>query len=300
MTICVIRFSSAFICGSKNYGLTVKTFTNGASIQPDKSKIIKNSLASADIHNKWENVFRSEDNEKFAEKLFGRVLRHIDLPPGSHFLDAGCGSGYNSLRLAQRGFKVTAADFSPPVLENARALISRHNLQESITVEPADLLGLPFKDDFFDGALLYGVLMHVPEIETAVSEICRVVKPGGYLIVSEINLHSLEASLLRFLKRLLKPGRTVKRTPAGLENWVVADGKPLIVRWTDMRWLIRNFRDNGAGLPRRLAGQFSEAYTFLPGNFLKKTVHLKNEFYFNYLRFPALAFGNVLIFLKGG
>ena len=273
-------------------------FLKGASIKSNQSNIVKDSLSTPDIHHKWEDVFRSDENEKFAKKLFDRVFTHIDLPPESRFLDAGCGSGFNSIRLAKRGFKVTGIDFSPIVLKNVRENVRRLRLKNTVSIKEGDLLSLPFDDDSFDGALLYGVLMHIPEIEKAVSEITRVVKPGGYIVVSEINLHSLEASVLRILKRLLKPGRLAKRTPAGLENWVQAAGKPLIVRWTDIIWLVREFKGNGAGLHRRLAGQFSEAYSFLPGNLFKKIVHWKNKIYFNFIRIPQLAFGNILVFRK--
>ena len=267
-------------------------------ITSDKTKIIKDSLSTPEIHQHWENVFRSEDNEKFAEKLFDRVFSKVDLPPESRFLDAGCGAGFNSFRLARRGFNVTGMDFSPAVLENAERNLEKLGFAGSVTIKEGDLLNLPFADNTFDGALAYGVLMHIPEVEKAVSELSRVVRPGGYVVVSEINLHSFEAVWVRLVRYLLKPGGNSVRTKSGLEHWVEVEGSPLVVRWTDLNWLAAAFNRQGLKLVQRLAGQFSEAYSFLPGTLLKRLVHFKNKIYFGYIRIPHFAFGNVLIFKK--
>ena len=61
--------------------------------------------------------------------------------------------------------------------------------------------------------------MHIPGVERALSELVRVTKPGGYVVLEEINVHSLEALLLRTFWRTLKRKKIrATRTPAGIEH----------------------------------------------------------------------------------
>ena len=85
-----------------------------------------------------------------------------------------------------------ALDFSPYVLSRASDNIASHNLGHMVRFEQGSLLKLPFTDGAFELVLCWGVLMHIPEVETAISELARVVKPNGFLIISEGNMWSIE------------------------------------------------------------------------------------------------------------
>ena len=263
-----------------------------------KSIILKSSLASEDIHARWESAFRTEDNRRFTDLLFRRILAKIDLPPGSLVLDAGCGPAYHSLRLARSGCQVVALDFSIPVLQHADFNIRETDLSGKIALNRGSLLHLPYGKDSFDAVLCFGVLMHIADISAAIGEICRVLKPGGFAVISEINRHALEAMILTFLRKIFKSSLKIDRTPAGLEHWSVVEGRPLLVRWTKIPWLIREFSLHNCSLHSRIAGQFTEAYTFLPGTLLKKIAHWKNRAYFHFICLPHLALGNICIFRK--
>src|SRR5258706_143370 len=68
-----------------------------------------------------ESDYRTADNEAFYERAFDEIARVLRPGPGARILDAGCGVGAHSARLARRGFDVQAIDFSANVLDQARA-----------------------------------------------------------------------------------------------------------------------------------------------------------------------------------
>jgi len=97
--------------------------------------------------------------------------------PGPSVLNAGAGQGSFSLRLARLGFEVTSIDDSPAAVD-----VLRDRLPGPI--ELADVTAMPFADESFDAAVLGEVLEHVPADAAALSEVARVLRPGGVLAVS--------------------------------------------------------------------------------------------------------------------
>ena len=141
--------------------------------------------------------------------------------------------------------------------------------------------------------------MHIPDVEKAVSELARVLKPGGTLVVSEGNMASLEARAVRNLKRLLgREKATVKRTPAGMEYWQVSANDALVTRQANINWLLESFRGHGLSVRKHIAGQFMEAYTMTSSRPIKKLIHGFNDFWFKYVGLPRFAYGNIIFLQK--
>jgi SAM-dependent methyltransferase len=93
----------------------------------------------------------------------------------SRVLDAGCGPGVVAKHLVERlRCDVVAVDLSPAMADAAR--------QAGFEAHVADLQALPFAEASFDAALAMNVLYHVPDVEAAVSELARVLVPGGRLV----------------------------------------------------------------------------------------------------------------------
>ena len=90
------------------------------------SEQVKRQMNQPQIHDAWERNYRSPENEQFFEQAYDDFVRRIGQPPGSHALDIGCGICANSMRLARRGYIVSAADYSEPILVQARENVSRH------------------------------------------------------------------------------------------------------------------------------------------------------------------------------
>jgi ubiquinone/menaquinone biosynthesis C-methylase UbiE len=251
------------------------------------------------MHRQWEGDYRSAANEDFYEQVFDYLIKVLEPCPGATFLDAGCGPCAHSVRLARRGLNVHAVDFSESALAMARAYVESRGLDGKITLAKESLLAFSFPSESFDYVLCWGVLMHVPEVERAVKELARVIKPGGSLIISESNRYSLEAVVLRNLKRLMgKEKAEVKEKPQGVEYWKNKDGAALVTRQADVSWLIRSFEASGLKLNSRVAGQFSESYTRASAESFKNLVHRFNNFWFQQIKWPGPAFGNILLFHK--
>ncbi len=96
------------------------------------------------------------------------------LEPGGKILDLGCGSGRDSFFLADQGYKVWGVDISRVAIE--KALKNTKSSQIDFRVASAE--ELDFEDNFFDAVYSGWVLQSVP-LESAASEIKRVLKPGG-------------------------------------------------------------------------------------------------------------------------
>ena len=114
---------------------------------------------------------RHELRERLLLDLF------LSASPGPRVLDGGAGQGTMSSRLERLGFEVTSTDVSVAAVEFLRENLSGAVLE-------ADLGELPFADATFDAAVLGEVLEHVDDDRGALTELTRVLRPGGVLAVS--------------------------------------------------------------------------------------------------------------------
>ena len=99
------------------------------------------------------------------------------LPEAAEALDLGCGDGRLTAELRARS--VTGADVSRVALERARDRVPDARL---VRVEPDE--PLPFEDSSFDLALCAETLEHVRDVQLLMSELRRVLRPGGTLAVT--------------------------------------------------------------------------------------------------------------------
>jgi ubiquinone/menaquinone biosynthesis C-methylase UbiE len=112
---------------------------------------------------------------------------------GARVLEAGCGTGMILKDVAPHARSAVGLDLSPGMLEGARA--------RGLDVVQGSITHLPFPDGEFDLAYSFKVLAHVERIGDAMSELARVVRPGGHVLAEFYNPWSL-----RYLvKRLKQP-----------------------------------------------------------------------------------------------
>jgi 2-polyprenyl-3-methyl-5-hydroxy-6-metoxy-1,4-benzoquinol methylase len=173
---------------------------------------VPDTLSKPDIHRAWIENLRTDEVNTFGFAALERLLRQTDLRPGAAVLDAGCGTGTNSVWLAKRGFKVTGADFSEFALSEVEG--------EGIDYRREDLTALSLEDASFDAVICIGVLMHIPDVEKALQELVRVLRPGGYLIIAEANANAPETyafrAYWRIARRKLSRGSATSIRP---ERW---------------------------------------------------------------------------------
>ncbi|MGA2320243.1 MAG: class I SAM-dependent methyltransferase [Solirubrobacteraceae bacterium] len=114
----------------------------------------------------------------------GRYWWAGQLAEGREVLDAGCGTGYGTEILAGAGAqRVVGIDRSHEALEDARSSFSGSAREFSL----ADLHQLPFEDSTFDLAVCFEVIEHVEDQQQAITELRRVLRPGGLLAISSPN-----------------------------------------------------------------------------------------------------------------
>lgn len=264
-----------------------------------KSTDAESTLKQSGIHEEWVSNYRTPDNEHFYNMAFDLIAESFDAPQGATVVDAGCGSCAKSRNLADRGFHVMGTDLSESALDMARQNLKGTAYEGRIELQQQNLTSISMDDESVDYLVCWGVLMHIPEVEKAIAELSRVMKPGGYIAISEGNMHSLQTRVLRFLKKIMRRERAeVHIVPAGIENWEETEEGRLMTRQTNMKWLVSEFEKHGMELQLRVAGQFSEMYWVVPTAALKKMIHLFNHFWFRVIKHPGLAFGNILIFKK--
>jgi demethylphylloquinol methyltransferase len=110
------------------------------------------------------------------------AVKWSEAKPGDTCLDLCCGSGDLALRLARRvgGLgKVYGVDFSPNLLLSARQRSKAQYPQPPITWVEADVLNLPFKDNYFAAATMGYGLRNVTDIQGSLKELHRVLQPGA-------------------------------------------------------------------------------------------------------------------------
>lgn len=143
----------------------------------------------------WEKIYEGDkDNSGYytysMTKRKDTVLKFLDSYAGNRslqVLDAGCGPGIVLEEVFRRGHHGTGVDISHKMINEAN-----HRLGKYVNMVPpcgvGDIEALPFTQKSFDVVLSLGVLMYLPSDDKALSEISRVVKSGGVVLLVLPNL----------------------------------------------------------------------------------------------------------------
>ena len=135
------------------------------------------------------------------------LLREM-VTPGSRWLDVGCGSGILTQRLAALGATGEAIDGSQAMIRAATGKApdggapAQFAYRHIETVERLDIA-----DNIYDGVLCSSVIEYLDEPADALSEIARVLKPEGKLLISVVNRYSLVRNIQRMMRAASPKGR---------------------------------------------------------------------------------------------
>lgn len=118
------------------------------------------------------------------DRRWRRLTRQsLQLQPGERVLDLAAGTGVSTLELAQSGATAVACDFSLGML---RAGVARSDRRD-LPFVAGDATALPFADGVFDAVTISFGLRNVAGVSTALSELARVTRPGGRLVICEFS-----------------------------------------------------------------------------------------------------------------
>jgi ubiquinone/menaquinone biosynthesis C-methylase UbiE/DNA-binding transcriptional ArsR family regulator len=115
----------------------------------------------------------------------------LRLTPSIVIADLGAGEGLVSQLLAQRAKQVWCIDNAPRMVEVGTELAKKNGL-DNLTYKLGDIENVPLPDKSVDVAILSQALHHARHPQTAVNEAARILRPGGQLLVLDLNEHTFE------------------------------------------------------------------------------------------------------------
>ena len=147
-----------------------------------KSMTPASSEYFGEVAGQWDSI----RSGYFTEAVREAAIRKAYLRPEMTVADVGAGTGFISAGLAPLVRQVYALDGSPAMLE-----IARRNLAgfSNVIYQPADGLSLPLPDHSLDAAFANMYLHHCPDPQAAIGEMVRLLRPGGRLVITDMDAH---------------------------------------------------------------------------------------------------------------
>jgi SAM-dependent methyltransferase len=143
---------------------------------------------------RWAN-----EQERTARPLWLDVIQALNVGPGTHLFDAGCGSGAGSVDATARGCRVTGADASEALIAIARRRLPNARF------DVCDLESLPYADESFDATMAINSVFYCEDQAAAMRELRRVTRRGGLVAVTawgpteECEMRDIFAATARFM-----------------------------------------------------------------------------------------------------
>ena len=160
----------------------------------------------------WIAWARTSEHDGFRDGTWPALRQLLPSPSGGAVLDLGCGEGRAGRELLALGYRVIGADRSPTLVSAAAAACP------AVPVVVTDAAALPFADDSTELVVACMSLLDVDDFPGAVSEIGRVLRPGGHLclavvhpFISAQDEQTMHAPSFRFSQPYLQPRRYVDR-----------------------------------------------------------------------------------------
>ena len=184
---------------------------------PKLANVLYHDWESGTYDDKW-SISYDDRCITYARDRFVAIAGESQWPYGQA-LEIGAGTGFFLLNLMQAGVMAggTVSDISPGMVEVARR--NARNLGYEVNGEVVDAESLPFDDNTFDLVVGHAVLHHIPDLEGAMREVMRVLKPGGRFV---------------FAGEPTRHGDVIARTLSRGTWWVASRAtqlRPLRARW---------------------------------------------------------------------
>ncbi len=250
------------------------------------------SEKSNEDKNRHEYYIQIEKDRYSHQSHIKKIIAEIDIK-GKKVLEIGTGVGTDARKMIEHGAIYTGINVDKGSANATNKALEIFGLKgKAIQCSATNMI---FEDESFDIVYSFGVLHHIPDVAKAISEILRVLKPGGKLIVMVYNRKSInyyiEIMILRkiFLRLILLPGVINILKTAGFSEKVLSRHKELFsekTKYSNEEWLSRN--TDGPDNP------FSRVYNYNELNELLSdfNIELQKVYFFDYTHWGI--FGNVL------
>jgi 2-polyprenyl-3-methyl-5-hydroxy-6-metoxy-1,4-benzoquinol methylase len=130
------------------------------------------------------------------------LAEQLEIDPGWRVLDVGTGPGRFGAFFAERGCRVTGVDLNPDMIEIARENARSRGLSERFDVQPGSAEDLAaFGDASADVVLCMELFDHLPDLDRALAEMRRVLRPGGRFLFTYVPSNSLYGALGNVYRR---------------------------------------------------------------------------------------------------
>jgi demethylmenaquinone methyltransferase/2-methoxy-6-polyprenyl-1,4-benzoquinol methylase len=178
-------------------------------------------------------------------RLWRRVVaRAVAARAGERILDLAAGTGTSTMTFAASGADCVACDFSIGMLRAGRTRVQANPDGPQPAFVGGDALRLPFGDELFDAVTISFGLRNVVDTQQALTEMLRVTRPDGRLVIcefSQLSVRPLRILYERYLARALPAvARRVSRNPAAYDYLAES-----IVDWPAQAELARMLRTAG-------------------------------------------------------
>jgi len=274
--------------------LSATSALSRAQAEPEATSVFEKTETFA----QWNADYYAPRAQRYYDRAIKRMLTCLAAQPGDLILDAGCGPGDHSIRVAKQGYRVHAIDISRTAITEAKRRAQREHLASNVTFDCADLTQLPFADASFESVFSWGVVIHIPQIERALTELVRILKPGGRLALYVTNHRAWDYRIVNATRRAARRPRASFTTGTlGSGCWYQLHEERLWVWRLDVHALTQYMATLGMHRTHRLAGSLTEIHCRLKGPIRDLLLRVNNVWYTTRLPVrPCVT--NLLVFEK--
>jgi ubiquinone/menaquinone biosynthesis C-methylase UbiE len=201
----------------------MQTFSNADS-HDIKKRLVDHYDVDAKLYHHVHYIERAEYSPlAWRQAYVERTLAEHRVAAGVPILDIGCGPGELVLSLLRQGFDARGIDISAGMVDVATRLLASNGFDSSNRVARGDIERLAFPDQAFDVVVAAGVIEYQKDDTAALTEMRRVLKPNGLLILNVTNRYGY-VNLLDDLYRRLKKRPATNRLLGFLKERVLRKG----------------------------------------------------------------------------
>jgi ubiquinone/menaquinone biosynthesis C-methylase UbiE len=165
---------------------------------------------------RWSATYEQDRASRRLREIQTAALEMLGLTPGDGLLDLACGTAAAVREAAATVTRAVGFDLSAAMIARARELAATFENVEFVQGDVSDRL--PFADDEFTAVLCTTAFHHFPHQQETITEISRVLAPGGRLVIADANRSHLAVFVLDLLLRIFQASHVGFRSPGQLRS----------------------------------------------------------------------------------